>query len=210
MHESATAVIVIVAAYALGCFSTGYYLFRLHTGADIRCRGSGNTGARNVGRELGKLAFGITLLVDLIKGAIAVWTACYFEIGATGVLLTMYSVVIGHIWPIQLRFRGGKGIATALGALLLFSAQLALLLILLFSVLFVLCRNLTLAGLTAVASAPAIAALMGRSRADIIAIAILAVIILIAHRKNIQALFCPIGVNARAAKRSLASGGGNE
>ena len=102
---------VFLAAYALGCFTTGYYLVRLRLGQDIHDSGSGSVGARNVGRLLGWRGFLLTVLGDFGKGALAVWAARHFTMDDRLVLLAMLAVVAGHVWPMQLRFRGGKGMA---------------------------------------------------------------------------------------------------
>jgi glycerol-3-phosphate acyltransferase PlsY len=189
MHESIPAIVVVLASYALGCFSTGYYLYRLRTGGDIRIHGSGSAGARNVGRALGKSAFVVTLAVDVVKGALAVWAARHIGLSPTGVILTMLAVVMGHIWPLQLRFQGGKGIATALGALLAFDPRLAIPLVLLFCLLLPLFKHFTLSGLAVVASVPAVAALRGYPGGQVFGMAFLVTIILFAHRTNIRAIF---------------------
>src|SRR2546428_11226923 len=102
----------IFVCYLIGCFTAGYYWVRWRTGQDIRHEGSGNVGARNVGRLLGPPAFIATLLLDLGKGALAVGMALYFGLRPEMVIAAMLAVVVGHNWPMQLRFHGGKGIAT--------------------------------------------------------------------------------------------------
>src|SRR5205814_6775520 len=109
--------ILCFCSYLLGCFAAGYYLVRMRLGEDLRELGSGSVGARNVGRVLGKTGFLLTLLGDFGKGAFAVWAARHFTTNDHAVALAMICVVAGHIWPLQLRFRGGKGMATSLGAL---------------------------------------------------------------------------------------------
>jgi acyl-phosphate glycerol 3-phosphate acyltransferase len=141
---------VALAAYLLGCFTTGYYLIRLRLGQDIRDLGSGNVGARNVGRLLGWPGFLVTVLGDFGKGALAVWAARHFTTDDWGVLVAMLAVVAGHIWPVQLLFRGGKGMATSLGALLTYDWQLALVFVLLFAAAFAALRKTVLPGLFAV------------------------------------------------------------
>src|SRR5574339_339768 len=118
--------LVILVAYALGCFTAGYYLVRWWTGEDVRYSGSGSSGATNVGRVLGRPGFLFTLLLDLTKGCLAVWLAEYLRLRPTTAVLSMLAVVAGHIWPLQLRFRGGKGVATGLGALLVLEPEFAL------------------------------------------------------------------------------------
>jgi len=107
----------LVGAYALGCFGTGYYLVRAQTGRDIREIGSGSLGARNVGRVLGRSGLCVTLLADFAKGGLAVWAARHLT--GTEVLtgVALLAVTVGHVWPVQLGFRGGKGVATAVRTL---------------------------------------------------------------------------------------------
>ena len=185
---SAKEIIVLLISYGLGCFSMGYYLVRLCTGQDIRGVGSGSAGATNVGRTLGVQGFTITFLVDLTKGAIAVWIAVYFELRPLGIVLAMIAVVSGHIWPVQMRFRGGKGIATSLGALVVFDLLLIIVVTVIFSVMFALLRKLTLSGLIAVAMSPAVALLMGQPATGVIGITALTIIVLFAHRADIRAI----------------------
>src|SRR5262245_14041669 len=94
---------VCLGSYALGCFTTGYYLMRMRTGRDVRELGSGSVGARNVGRVLGWLGFMVTLLGDFAKGSLAVWATRHFTSDDQLVALSMLAVVAGHVWPAQLR-----------------------------------------------------------------------------------------------------------
>lgn len=107
-----------LACYLLGGFCAGYYWVRLRDGRDVRDTGSGNAGARNVGRLLGRGGFLATLFLDAAKGALAIALAAWTGAGAWGTALALLAVVAGHVAPIQLRWRGGKGLATALGGLL--------------------------------------------------------------------------------------------
>lgn len=177
---------VILASYALGCVCTGYYLVRYRTGQDIRGRGSASVGSRNVGRMLGAPGLIVTLLGDTAKGALATWAAFALDLASWGVLLAMVAVVAGHIWPVQLGFRGGKGLAPVLGAMLVFDYQLVAILGLVAIIALVLARQLTLAVLVAVALAPGVALLTGEPPASALGIAALALIILFAHRANIR------------------------
>ncbi len=181
--------IATVVSYLLGCFCTGYYLVRLRTGQDIRSIGSGSVGARNVTRLLGVPGFVITFLGDTAKGAIAVGAALYFKLEPWGVLLVLIAVVAGHIWPVQLRFRGGKGAATAIGAMLVFDYQLVIVLIVLAGLTLALVRQFTLSGLIVVALSPGVAAVMGHPPSDVLGIAALMLLILVAHRANLRAIF---------------------
>jgi glycerol-3-phosphate acyltransferase PlsY len=108
-----TALGVLAAGYALGCFSTGYYLVRNRTGMDIRELGSGSTGARNAGRVLGRQGFWLTMGGDMVKGGLTVWLTLALTGNYRLALLALLAVVAGHVWPAQLGFRGGKGVSTA-------------------------------------------------------------------------------------------------
>src|SRR5262245_50638104 len=121
-----TTLVVIVISYGLGCFSTAYYLVRWRTGQDIRSLGSGSAGARNASRVLGKGGFAITFLGDFVKGAIAVGLARYLDLPSFGLAAAYIAVVAGHLWPIQLGGKGGKGASTALGGGLVVDPMLGL------------------------------------------------------------------------------------
>ena len=109
--------VAVAGAYLLGCFASGYYLVRWRLGRDIRDLGSGSIGARNVGRNLGPAGFALTLLLDLAKGAVAVELPAQLHATAWARALALAAVVAGHVWPVQLGFRGGKGVAPSVGAL---------------------------------------------------------------------------------------------
>lgn len=184
---------VALGAYSLGCLATGYYLVRWRTGLDLRELGSGSLGARNTGRILGRAGFFATLTGDVAKGALAVWLAAQFTNYAHLMALAMLAVVAGHVWPAQLRFRGGKGIATSLGALMIYSFQLALAFGLLFGIGLAMFRKVVLPGLLAFACLP-ILSLYWRTDAGpvadaarTLAVSTLAALVLIAHRKNLIA-----------------------
>jgi glycerol-3-phosphate acyltransferase PlsY len=179
---------LILASYALGCISVGYYLVRLYTGEDIRGGGSGSAGATNVGRRLGPWGFSVTLLLDAAKGAAAAGAASYFGLESWGVMLAILAVVAGHIWPLQLEFRGGKGIAPAFGGILVFDYQLGIITISLCGTIFVFVRQLTLSGLLVVILSPGVAFLLGHSDKVMLEMLALALLILVSHRKNIRAL----------------------
>jgi glycerol-3-phosphate acyltransferase PlsY len=116
------AFLVILVAYVIGSIPFGYLIVRARVGADIRETGSGGTGATNVSRRVGKIAGLLTLLLDAAKGAIATllarhWVATDDQLTLT-VSLAAVAVIVGHIFPIWLGFRGGKGVATAIGVFL--------------------------------------------------------------------------------------------
>jgi glycerol-3-phosphate acyltransferase PlsY len=110
---------VIAIGYLLGSIPFGYLIARLAGGADIRRAGSGNIGATNVPRVVGAWAGIVTLLLDGGKGALAVWIATRFGHGLTLPLVAAaVAAIVGHMFPAWLGFRGGRGVATAIGAFL--------------------------------------------------------------------------------------------
>jgi glycerol-3-phosphate acyltransferase PlsY len=94
---------------------------KARVGRDIRDLGSGNAGAQNAGKILGHHWFVIILLLDMAKGYVVVFAGTAMKVGDVALTLAVVSVVSGHIWPVQLSFRGGMGIATSLGTLLAFN-----------------------------------------------------------------------------------------
>jgi glycerol-3-phosphate acyltransferase PlsY len=160
-------------AYAVGCFTTGYYLLRWRTGGDLRFEGSGNVGAKNAGRILGWGGFAITLAGDFAKGALVVWLASH---------LTRDD-----------RFHGGKGIATSLGALLVYDFQLLAACALLFSVPFLLVRRTVLPGVFAFTCLPFVAAYLGNGPSRVVALTALAGLVAVAHRKNLAGELLRLG-----------------
>jgi glycerol-3-phosphate acyltransferase PlsY len=132
-----TPLIVLIAAYLLGGVPFGYLLVRLKTGKDVRDMGSGNIGATNVLRTTGR-AFGVlTLLLDIAKGWLAVWAMARFtESNPAWMAAAGVAVVLGHAFPIFLKFQGGKAVASFVGVALAL-APLALLAVVIIFVLVV-------------------------------------------------------------------------
>ncbi|MGZ5546194.1 MAG: glycerol-3-phosphate acyltransferase, partial [Limisphaerales bacterium] len=144
----------VVIGYIFGCFTTGYYLVRWRTGDDIREIGSGSCGARNVGRVLGRTGFLLVVIGDVLKGVFAVALSQLLIGGERAKLLAMVAVAIGHIWPIQLKFRGGKGVATSLGALLTAAPVLCGAYLIIFGIGYAATRKSVISGLLAFALLP--------------------------------------------------------
>ncbi len=182
-------VVLIGVSYGLGCFCTGYYLVRLSGRGDIRTLGSGSVGARNVGRVLGRWGFALTLIGDAGKAAAAVGLATVLG-QADGVrAAALITVAVGHIWPVQLGFRGGRGIAVTLGGLLVYDGRLVLLAVGVFAVLYAVWRKYMACGLLAVMSLPILAACLGYGWGRTLGIAALVAILLTAHRAHIRRLW---------------------
>jgi glycerol-3-phosphate acyltransferase PlsY len=116
-----------VLAYLLGGLPFGYWFVRLTSGRDIRTMGSGNIGATNVQRSMGTKAGIVVLILDILKGFLAVWLAALLTHGAPAALaLAAVAVMLGHCYPVFLGFKGGKAVACFVGAFL-YLAPLALL-----------------------------------------------------------------------------------
>src|SRR5438128_6659136 len=113
------ALVALVAAYFIGAIPFGFLVVKWQTGADVRASGSGNIGATNVLRTTGRAAAIITLLFDLAKGFLAVWLADKLTGGNIhGMSAAALAVMAGHAYPVFLKFKGGKAVATFVGAFL--------------------------------------------------------------------------------------------
>jgi len=185
-------VVVVTSSYLLGCINTGYYLVRLLTGRDIRTTASGGTGSRNVGRLLGAKGFVITLVGDSGKGALAVWLALHSNTFPWLPYAALLTVIAGHIWPLQLACRGGKGFAAFAGGMILLDPKVLLAGFLLSLLFLTILRRTTMSGLLALACSPVIMAI-GHTRsglpwwsAEFVLYCLIVMIVLYAHRSNIR------------------------
>jgi glycerol-3-phosphate acyltransferase PlsY len=106
---------LVVGAYLLGGISPGWWLVRRQAGVDLRAEGSGATGATNAARLLGTRGYVSVLILDTVKGMAAVYAARWLAPDQPWALLAAPAVVAGHIWPVWLRFKGGRGAATLMG-----------------------------------------------------------------------------------------------
>ena len=181
-----TTLSIILISYLVGCFSTAYYLVRWRTGQDIRTLGSGTAGARNVGRILGKSGFVLTFVGDALKGALAVLLASWAGLSPLGVIAALLAVVIGHLWPVQLGGRGGKGASTALGGVLVIHVWLGLGVLGIAVVLLALTRQFTRSGLIAIILTPLLAWLFGLELVFVGGLVLLVMLLLFAHRSSIM------------------------
>ena len=110
---------ILLAAYFVGSIPFGLFLAKLLGGSDVRKAGSGNIGAANVARVVGPLAGILTLLLDTAKGAAAVWLAARFtQENAVWMMLAALAALVGHCFPVWLKFKGGKGVAVYIGVLI--------------------------------------------------------------------------------------------
>ena len=175
----------IIVGYLLGSIPFGLILTRLGGGGDLREVGSGTIGATNVLRTGRKGIAVATLLLDMLKGTAAVLIAARFWPEAAP--LAALAVVIGHCFPVWLKFRGGKGVATLMGVSLGLAWPLGLTYALVWLGVFGLTRISSLAGIGAAISAPFAA--LGLGRADLVPVlAALALLVLVMHRENLARL----------------------
>lgn len=184
-----TIYLLIAAAYLLGSIPFGIVLTRLFGAGDLRRIGSGNIGATNVLRTGRKGLAAATLLLDGAKGAAAVLLARHFvpELGQDGAMIAGAAAMIGHCYPVWLRFRGGKGVATLLGVALALAWPIGLIFALVWLGTVLLARISSLGGMAGAIAAP-IAALVLGYPAYATGLAGLAVIVLWRHRENIARL----------------------
>lgn len=188
----------LVLAYLLGSIPFGYLLVRLVRKQDVRAIGSGNIGATNVARAGGKGLGVLTLLLDCFKGAAAVLLAYYFArhlglpryAGFYLACAAAVAAVLGHVFPAWLRFRGGKGVATALGAFLVLSPATTLCAVLVFFSVFAISRYVSLASILAAITIPLAALFFLGSRAPSIYAAFFGIplLVVLKHHGNIRRL----------------------
>jgi glycerol-3-phosphate acyltransferase PlsY len=186
MSEWVRSALLPLAAYAVGCLNGAYYLVRFRTRQDLRALGSGNAGARNAGRVLGRSGFIAAFIVDAAKGALVVLGARALGASDAVVAWSICAVVAGHVWPVQLRFRGGKGAATAIGFLLVYDVFLLASIVGAGLLLLAATRRLMVAGFGALVLAPMAASIYGHSLIAAAGLAGAVLIVLLAHRVDVS------------------------
>jgi len=187
--------LVLVIAYLIGSIPFGYLIVRTKQGGDIRQSGSGGTGATNVSRRAGKVAGVLTLLLDVAKGAAAVLIAQNVSGSAWVKAAAAIAVIAGHIFPVWLGFRGGKGVATGVGVFLVLAPMALLCAGVVFVSIVFFTRYVSLGSIMAAALIPLLVWLQNvfiEPFADLrplLAAAVVgALLIIFAHRGNIQRL----------------------
>ena len=187
-------IFAVVVAYLIGSIPTSYLMGKAR-GIDVRKEGSGNVGATNVLRAVGKLPALITLIVDILKGVVVVtivaslFYAKDMLLGLNGfrVLLGL-SAIAGHNWTLFLRFKGGKGVATSLGVLIILLPKAAAIGILVFLATLWLTRYVSLSSILLSVTVPVAAALIGREIELVIFAVTLCILISCKHKENIKRL----------------------
>ncbi|MHB8109638.1 MAG: glycerol-3-phosphate 1-O-acyltransferase PlsY [Syntrophorhabdaceae bacterium] len=186
-NNNVIAVILVVFAYFIGSIPVGVILGKLK-GIDPRKSGSGNIGATNVMRAGGKKLGVITLLCDAAKGFIPVMAAMMMGLPDSIVAIAGLMVFLGHVFPVFLKFKGGKGVATALGVYLAVGPWVILGAFVLFVIVFVVWRYVSLASLVGAISVPVGLYFVGAPYEFVVMAGVIAVIVIVRHRENISRL----------------------
>ncbi|WP_049691041.1 glycerol-3-phosphate 1-O-acyltransferase PlsY [Anaerococcus jeddahensis] len=177
-------VLVAIFSYLLGSIPFSYIIAKTFFKKDIRSMGSGNPGTTNVFRNFGALAGCFCLFLDMAKGLVAVYFST-FLLGQRFGLTALVFVVLGHIFSIFLKFKGGKGVATSAGALFAYDIRIFLCLLIVFLIIFLLTRTVSKASLTASILAPFISYYFQGFTPFTIIISLVALTIIFEHRANI-------------------------
>jgi len=184
--------LTIAISYLLGSIPFGYLLVRIFTGSDVRASGSGNIGATNVARKSPVLGL-VTLILDAAKGLSAVALARAMFTGPNRHLLMAVAAlfaVVGHLFPVWLKFRGGKGVATSLGAFMLLTPKSIACMLLLFLILAAAFRYVSLGSVAAAAAFPFLAWATGeyQSPPELVIVVIVSLLVIWKHSRNIGRL----------------------
>jgi glycerol-3-phosphate acyltransferase PlsY len=180
-------ILLILGAYLLGSIPTGLLLARA-AGVDIRTTGSGNIGATNVYRTLGRSVGILTLVGDCLKGLIPVLVVRYLELGDVMIAAVGTAAFLGHVYTVFLGFKGGKGVATALGVFLGVSPASVGIAVVIFIAVVAAFRYISVGSITAAAAMPFIITALDRRPPVIAMTAVIALLVIWKHRENIVRL----------------------
>lgn len=180
-----TKMAIIVISYMVGCICFAYYLTFIVHKKDIRVIGSGNPGSSNIGRHFGVLWFISVLLLDALKGFTVVIFVSYLDVDLWIKSVSMLAVIIGHIWPAQLSFKGGKGLATLMGVALGFNPIIVLGCCVVAGLCYLLISRNNVGLMVSVCFGPIFVWILGYSIEEIITFIAMAMLVVFAHRSNI-------------------------
>lgn len=181
--------VFVVLAYFSGSLPTALLVVRFFTGKDVRRLGSGNVGGTNAVRAAGlKIGIAVTL-IDIAKGAFPVLLMRWYNPASHWLALTMLAAILGHCFPVWLRFKGGKGVATGLGAFVVLAPMAALIALLLWCVILLIGRYVSVASMLASAAFPLLLFYVERPPMSVLwAIVIAAAVIVFRHQENMKKL----------------------
>lgn len=182
-------ILVILISYTIGCFSSAYIIGKLFENIDIRDYGSGNVGATNALRVMGAKLGAFTFVLDILKGIVAVLLGNYL-LGDIGALLGGLFAVVGHDWPIFIGFKGGKGIATSIGSLLVLYGPIIFIPIAITLIIIAISKYVSLGSISFLILTPITYLILGRpfQKEYLLISIVLAVIGIIRHKENIKRL----------------------
>src|SRR3569832_414954 len=178
---------MILAAYLIGSIPFGLLISKIR-GVDPRRGGSGNIGATNVLRVVGKKEAALTLIFDALKGFAPIFASGLLELQEQAILIVAFAVILGHIFPVFLKFKGGKGVATSFGVFLALAPKIALVALILWIAGVYLGKYSSIGALTAFGALPFLALLLKREPGLILFASVIAVLVYIRHWENIQRL----------------------
>ena len=181
-------ILFTIAAYLVGSIPTSIVLAKLLSREDIRKSGSGNIGATNAARILGKKFGALTFLGDMLKGFLPVWAGTLFFDSPLLIAAIGMAAFLGHLFPVYLKFKGGKGVATAFGIFLCLAPAVILIELLIFVLIAFLWRYISLASLTASATIPLLMLAFSCPPPVILLGVVMAILIFIKHIDNIKRL----------------------
>ena len=181
-------ILYIFIAYFIGSISFGILASKIFNIMDPRAMGSKNPGATNVLRTGNKYAAVFTLLGDMLKATLVVGIALSLNFSGNYLTAVILAVLLGHMYPIFYNFKGGKGVATALGILLAINWELAFFTLLTWIIIFFTSKYSSLSAIIAAIASPLIAYFLNQDQHIIIISVVLAILILFRHKRNIQNL----------------------
>lgn len=188
-------VISLITSYLIGSIPTSYIFGRALRGIDIRQFGSGNVGATNVLRVMGKLPGALVLIIDILKGLVCatLLARLFLALGVsfepdTYKMLLGFMAIVGHDWTVFLKFKGGKGVATSVGVIVAISPKIFLLGLIIWIAVFAWKRYVSLASITSAAAVPVLFSLMAYPVSYVLFGSLLCVVIVYKHYPNIKRL----------------------
>ena len=182
-------ILVLIAIYLIAAIPTGVVLARLMGGEDVRQKGSGNIGATNVYRVAGKLAGVLTLVGDTLKGFLPLLAfKTWLEPTPTQLGIASAVAILGHCYPVYLKFKGGKGVATALGIFLVLSPKAVFFALIVFILTVTITRYISLGSVLAALSAPLVILFLNHQQPIFLATLFIATLVIWRHNSNIRRL----------------------